>query len=185
MFTRDLLPLNNRAAKVPAVRNLLLFGPAGSGKSSFVNSCFSMFSSCIQWEIATTGGPKSPVTSKLQSYRVIDVTRRKRSCIRLWDTPGFHETLSYSTQEFLDLLTGEYKSGWFPRNRNAVSPLRARSSRNESATANLLFEAAPSCVLFFVTAEDVAKSPNGEAWNALAWYVLAAQKEGERNHSFS
>ncbi len=62
--------------------NILLFGVAGSTKSSFINSCYTLLSSIEQVEIAQSGGSAFRVTAKLQSYRLASLERAQATVIR-------------------------------------------------------------------------------------------------------
>jgi hypothetical protein len=75
-FTGDLY-------KSKDIKNILLFGVAGSTKSSFVNSCFTLLSPKMCMEIALSGGHRNRVTTEIKSYRLSNIHTRTGTSYRL------------------------------------------------------------------------------------------------------
>lgn len=106
-FTREFYEGNR-------VYNGVLFGPAGTTKSSFINSCYSMLSGTWQPEIALSGGGSVHVTKSFRSYRLGDIELGKPANIRLWDTVGLarDNEKSYLNFQFDRLLDGAPLDGF-------------------------------------------------------------------------
>jgi len=94
-----------------AVRNILIFGLAGSTKSSFINSAYSMLSKAVQLGIAQAGGKSDRVTVDLTPYKLIDMDRDKATKYRIWDTWGL-ERDNYEACEFENIIHGKASPGW-------------------------------------------------------------------------
>jgi len=107
-FTRSLYP---KPAADDAVRNIFIFGLAGSTKSSFINSCYSMLDSEMHSELATSGGNAERVTTELKGYRLAKISEKLSTKYRLWDTWGV-ERSNYNRCEFELILTGKASNGW-------------------------------------------------------------------------
>jgi predicted GTPase len=106
-FAGSLYPKN----RDDAVRNILLFGLAGSTKSSFINSAYSMLSQEVMLDIAQSGGHDERVTTELTSYKLANLTNEKTTQYRLWDTWGL-ETKNYESCEFQNIIRGQASDGW-------------------------------------------------------------------------
>jgi len=86
--------------------NVLLFGLAGSGKSSFINSVWTLLSPENSVStVAAYGGGTSHSTKQLIAYTLPN-TR-----ITLWDTWGLAPD-TYQQSELESILSGELPSGW-------------------------------------------------------------------------
>jgi len=92
-------------------RNILLFGLAGSSKSTFINSCYSLVSSVPRQQIAKSGGHDVRVTSELQGYRLANLDTKQASRIFLWDVWGLEQD-NYQGAEFEAVLQGKLERGW-------------------------------------------------------------------------
>jgi len=93
--------------------NILLFGLAGSGKSSFINSCFTLFSNKVEQQIAEAGGNTQRVTKELKPYRMIAVHTSAPTSFGLVDTWGLEQNVDYYKQgQFECILQGTLPNGW-------------------------------------------------------------------------
>lgn len=101
-FTKQL------ADQCEAGTNILLFGLAGSTKSSFVNSCLSLLSDRIM-NSAAVGGSSTHITQKLLAYNLADLDPAIKCT--LWDTWGLTPT-TYQGTELEDILLGKLPSGY-------------------------------------------------------------------------
>jgi len=92
-------------------RNILLFGLAGSSKSTFINSCYSLVCSTPRQQIAKSGGHDIRVTAELQGYRLANLDKKQASKIFLWDVWGLEQG-NYEGAEFEAILQGKLARGW-------------------------------------------------------------------------
>ena len=93
------------------VKNILLFGLAGSTKSSYINSCFTALGEHVVHNIAASGGHADYVTTEYRPYRLIGGSDgQAQSMVRLWDTWGLAYD-NYKAVIFKSMLHGHVKSG--------------------------------------------------------------------------
>lgn len=91
--------------------NVLLFGMAGSGKSSFINACYSMMNS-EKKSVAPSGGGDGHNTTSFRRYRLANISTKTPSQIHLFDTWGLTPT-TYApdgfgiNDAFLRILSGQ------------------------------------------------------------------------------
>jgi len=141
-FTDDFYPNDNSQ-----ILNILLFGVAGSTKSSFVNSCYSLLSKTVNPEIAVTGGSSPQITTDIKSFRLGCLDSQKQSMFRLWDVWGNNDEALFE-----DLLVGKFPSG---TSLKAIQNLRDPSQLRNS-------QPQPGCsqhtVIFFVPVSEIADS---------------------------
>lgn len=134
LFLGGFYPPAGRSAD-SQVCNILLLGPAGSGKSCFVNAAYSLLSGRAFSSISLTGGATTTqTTQQVCSYRLGDITNREKLGIRLWDTPGLCP-LSFLPYFWLGAIK--------PRTDYQFS-----SFRNPSTAID--------CVICFITSEWIA-----------------------------
>lgn len=144
--------------------NILLFGLSNSGKSSFINSCYSLLSSSLQFDIAQCGG-NTRVTSELTPYRLACLNLRQRTHFRLWDTWGLGEGL-YQNQEFVALCLGKTRFG-LKMEEASLTDWKKIPTKDS---------AKQSCIIFFAVAADVAR--NSPELNDLIPFIREAKYLG-------
>ena len=116
--------------------NIVLMGPTGSTKSSYINSVTSLC--CGKYMCpAIVGGSSNHVTQAVKVYRMRD-TRNIFSPFRLWDLWG----ISNEQNNFQDLFVQQVMEGKLPRGTNINQGLVAEDNLNEMRK--------PSAVIFFV-----------------------------------
>lgn len=131
-------------------RNILLFGLAGSSKSTFINSCLSLVSSSPRQQIAKSGGHEVRVTSELQGYRLANLDTKQTSQIFLWDVWGLEQD-NYQGAEFEAVLQGKLERGW----------KMAKPVAMDDLLKPINMEYKQHCVIFFVpVGELVNKQSN-------------------------
>lgn len=94
-------PTFSRQVSIPDC-NILLFGPVSSGKSSFVNSCFSLLSSHRLHNVALVGS-QNHFHSKTVHFQQFRLGKKHAvTNLVLWDTPGaFFYQNARSFQDFV------------------------------------------------------------------------------------
>jgi len=127
--------------------NIILFGAAGSGKSAFINSCYSVLNSSseIVGNIAPSGSAIGHCTRKLSRYRLGDISKNEQSSVQIWDTWGVSQS-NYSDAFFIGLLQGR-----IPLNQSMSDILIEKDIL--SLPSNV--QQKPHCVVFFVPASDI------------------------------
>jgi GTP-binding protein EngB required for normal cell division len=153
--------------KEKQTRNILLFGLAGSTKSSFINSCYTLINNKVMKEIAKSGGHTQRVTTELKSYRLIDFEKKKTSNYRLWDTWGI-ERNNYQNCEFEQIINGYYQSGHKMNTRVSVADFDNKESDENNNQ---------HCVIFFIPASELDNS-NGPMLQKTREYVEIATEQG-------
>jgi len=132
--------------------NILLFGLTGSGKSSFINSVYSLLSTeNIPLKIASSGGSGGHVTKQFSYYNVCSFSRENGKLIEkeltpflLWDTWGLDRN-NYNRNDFTLILQGK-----LPEDFQMTSEIKYGDSRFKQVEQNR-----QHCVLFFITAADL------------------------------
>jgi len=130
-----------------APRNIFIFGLAGSTKSSFINSAYSLLSSDVQKGIAVAGGHSERVTTELKSYKLVNLDEQKATNYRFWDTWGL-ERKNYEGCEFTNIIQGKASAGW------------TMAQATKSRVGDLVKVPAESkniqnCVIFFIPAAEL------------------------------
>ena len=72
--------------------NILLIGPVGVGKSSFVNSIFTTINESTIPIVRAVCGGNEIVTTEIKSYSFPNMKNKTFMNFRIWDTPGWHES---------------------------------------------------------------------------------------------
>ncbi|XP_065936897.1 interferon-induced protein 44-like [Magallana gigas] len=90
--------------KIPEV-NILLIGPVGAGKSSFINTINTIFKGKMSSR-ACTGSAEISLTQKFYKFRVRDPTTKKHLCFRICDTRGVEDGVSINSEDISFLLDG-------------------------------------------------------------------------------
>ncbi|XP_033821643.1 interferon-induced protein 44-like isoform X2 [Periophthalmus magnuspinnatus] len=97
---------------------VLLLGPVGSGKSSFISSVDSVFEGRVT-NRAMVGQGQSSFTQKLQSFPLCP---SKRTCaLELWDSMGFGDCSGPNLQQLLSVVKGHAPEGYEFRAEQALS----------------------------------------------------------------
>jgi hypothetical protein len=122
------------------VTNVLLFGEAGSTKSSFINSVWTMMNSSFQPGVARAGGSEKRVTAEYGPYRMGNDLLPAN--VRIWDVWGIERT-NYRQEEFPAMLRGEMKQG---------TKLKGTKADESDAMEP---GAKPDCVIFFIPAGEL------------------------------
>ena len=119
--------------------NIYLIGPPGSGKSSFVNSCYHLLnsSSKVEREIACVGGTMDHCTLVCKRYRLFDLQTKEMTNTRLFDTCGLED----DDASFPMLLKGRVKIG----TNEIVNPIPRSSPESIH----------PNCIILFIPAADI------------------------------
>eukprot|EP01112_Ceratiomyxa_fruticulosa_P007287 TRINITY_DN1887_c0_g2_i1.p1 TRINITY_DN1887_c0_g2~~TRINITY_DN1887_c0_g2_i1.p1 ORF type:complete len:363 (-),score=46.49 TRINITY_DN1887_c0_g2_i1:226-1314(-) len=84
--------------------NFLIYGRNGVGKSSFINSCYTLLRDRL-CHIVPIGAGTDHITTCLNKYPLIDKK------VNLWDTWGVNEE-NYQKNELSDFLSGMLPDGW-------------------------------------------------------------------------
>lgn len=118
-------------------KNILLFGLAGSTKSSFIGTaCTTLEKSEIKRNKAVVGGSADHVTVMIRSWKLKH--QGKDYPYRLWDTMGVDfDQKNYSTDMFLRILDGY-----------VTSPIMLEDLGKVTVAKN-----PQSCILFFIEAK--------------------------------
>ena len=95
--------------------NIILFGLAGCGKSSFLCSALSALCSSLQMNVTTIGGQSDHVTDRYLRYRLSTYCPGAR--VNLWDVWGL-DVDNFNNDSFKRFLTGNV-----PDNYNMVEAL--------------------------------------------------------------
>jgi len=109
LFIKDFFHLAPPIKKYPFF-NILCFGTAGSGKSSFINSLMTAFSDS-KIEPAAVGGDTEHVTSALTRFRVSQIDGLKDVPINIFDVWGLDKN-NYQNELLLTLLDGKLPNGY-------------------------------------------------------------------------
>jgi len=128
--------------------NILLFGLAGSSKSSFINSCYAMLSGATSYkQIAISGGNSARVTTEYNGNRLINLNDKRPTRYRLWDTWGL-ERNNYQDCQFEFMLSGQLNRKF--KMNDDVSQVKYGDPKQKI-----------HCVLFFIPAAelDLQSSP--------------------------
>ncbi|XP_033821396.1 interferon-induced protein 44-like isoform X1 [Periophthalmus magnuspinnatus] len=97
---------------------VLLLGPVGSGKSSFISSVDSVFEGRVT-NRAMVGQGQSSFTQKLQCFPLCP---SKRTCaLELWDSMGFGDCSGPNLQQLLSVVKGHAPEGYEFRAEQALS----------------------------------------------------------------
>jgi len=136
--------------------NILLFGLAGSSKSSFINSCYSLFSPKIVTQIAHSGGAIDRVTKEMKPYRMIrDVMgvhgTPEPGFFSLIDTWGLEQNEDYYREgQFELILQGRLPKGWQMGQAVTGANIVEEVKTNEAV----------HCVVFFVPVGELTAPQN-------------------------
>jgi predicted GTPase len=155
-----------------ADRNILLFGLAGSTKSSFINSCYSLLGHEMQPELAQSGGSETRTTTEFRSYRLVDVGRENPTRYRLWDTWGL-ESANYKNFEFQKILHG-LMDNRTPMPKSRLGNPVASPNNNNSGNDN----AKPHCIIFFIPAGELDSTSSDDLLSKTLEYVEMATAAG-------
>ena len=113
--------------------NILIFGVAGSGKSSFVNKVATLLDGSVvpNTSLAPSGGGARHVTKRLIAYKIPE------TYLTLWDTLGFHGNYTDDTLPFIfeGLLPSNWQIGDVPLKSLGVSDPSSASQPSSSAAA--------------------------------------------------
>ncbi|KAL3872713.1 hypothetical protein ACJMK2_035919 [Sinanodonta woodiana] len=90
--------------KIPETQ-ILMVGPVGAGKSSFVNTINSIFKGRITQK-GYSGSAEHSLTTAYRQYNILSSTTKKSMRFRLCDTPGMEEKEGLSLIEFNYLIEG-------------------------------------------------------------------------------
>jgi len=131
-----------------APKNILIFGLAGSTKSSFINSCYTLLGSSdeIQREVALSGGSDVRVTTDLKSYRLCDMNTMAVTLYRIWDTWGL-ERENYASCEFEAIIQGRVS-----KNVTMDAPI---SRLGEYHSLPVQADCVKNCIIFFIPAAEL------------------------------
>jgi len=136
--------------------NLLLFGMAGSSKSSFINSCFSLLSYELITQLAPSGGSTERVTRCLKPYRLTsDIHTPSETGLKLavYDTWGLESNVDlYAEGQFELILNGQLPAEW--KMGASVTGAELQQGNEDKAI---------HCLIVFVPAGELASPPGGKA----------------------
>ncbi|XP_060585491.1 interferon-induced protein 44-like [Ruditapes philippinarum] len=137
---------------------ILLVGPVDSGKSSFIDSVHSALCGKIAWD-ASIMNPRAmtdhilSTTEKFKLYPVDYVDRdtgaKRRSGIRLGDTPGFQEQDGIKEDHINSIISGNVADGY--KIINAIQDTQEDIQRDQSPGDKM------HCVCFVFDCEKVQK----------------------------
>eukprot|EP01118_Nematostelium_gracile_P019079 TRINITY_DN870_c0_g1_i3.p1 TRINITY_DN870_c0_g1~~TRINITY_DN870_c0_g1_i3.p1 ORF type:complete len:396 (+),score=110.60 TRINITY_DN870_c0_g1_i3:174-1190(+) len=151
-------------------RNILLIGPAGAGKSSFINSIVSMISHHITQEHAKSGGTSSGrVTRALKVFPLFDKNSKKMLNIRLWDAWGFEKD-AFVGSELQLILKGEVPHDWDMEaaKKGDLGPIEKRAD---------IPKRVQNAVIFFVPAGDIDTEDSQTVVRTKAMMTTASELE--------
>ena len=133
---------------------IMLVGPPGVGKSSFINYVFALLSGKPNKPVeqkATVAEKRGHVTLKTQVY---DIKLGDRA-LQLIDTRGFDD--GYSDDEFRALLRGEWPDGASLEDFRNLPPAEIEELKQTAA------ERQPDAVLMFALASSVVGNAEGQS----------------------
>jgi predicted GTPase len=153
-FARQFLPENPAAPPV----NILLFGMAGSSKSSLINGMYTMLGRypVVVKEAAKAGGNTVRVSTELKRYRLAPFDQNMKpepalmSHIRLWDTWGLETKENYAGVIFEDILNGAHDKDI------SIQAGETVARRSSVGTPNPEFR--KHCVIFCIPASEVVEA---------------------------
>nr|XP_034306897.1 interferon-induced protein 44-like [Crassostrea gigas] len=91
--------------------NILLIGPAGAGKSSFLNTINTIFKGEMSSRACTGCADISPA-QKFRKFRVRDPTTKKHLCFRICDTRGVEEGVFIKSEDLGFLIDGNLSDNY-------------------------------------------------------------------------
>ncbi|WAR06066.1 IFI44-like protein [Mya arenaria] len=141
------------AIKPPIKPRLLLLGPMGAGKSSFVNTVATAVAGRMV-RLANCGTGGHSATVKYSSYRLRSTTGSPLD-IKLCDTPGLEMTQGIDTSELRFLLDGNVPKNYEFNPAQHIS-LKSQGFVFEPKVGNLVH-----CVAMVVDATTVEAMPGG------------------------
>jgi len=130
--------------------NILLFGMAGSSKSSFINSCYTLLSNKLESQIAQSGGDSVRVTKELVPYRLVAPHNEAPTTLMLVDTWGVEQNVDHYNQgQFELILKGKLPKNWHMKD-DVTGSLKLQDNRSSSEI---------HCLIIFVPAGELVSGP--------------------------
>jgi len=138
IFIKDLISISPPLSKIPYF-NILIFGVAGCGKSSFINSVLTVFSPITQ-HVVPVGGSSQHVTKELSRFSVSQVPGLENIRINFFDLWGMDEN------NYTDIKLQDFIRGNIPKD---VTSSECLGEKKEVGIWNA-FERRIHSVLFFI-----------------------------------
>lgn len=103
-------------AKLP-FRNILLFGVAGSGKSSFINSVLTTLGKVVS-SVAAVGGGSNHVTTDITRFKLSQMPGLEKVYVNFFDIWGLDQnTFQKGSNMLLEILNGNLPEGYQMKER--------------------------------------------------------------------